>query len=156
MGAFSDYMCPICTSIAFKPVRLACGHVFCIRYADQISYSSSPWAHATSTRCLVKLQKRGLPQDEKCALCRAPNVFDADIGRPDLHLQVRGTATNFASPTSGNLDMALQRFMKDWFPRETLGKTEEDNNEKTVEFAAQMSTVLAGPPTPNHVDCRIV
>lgn len=27
-----DYECVICTSIAFKPIRLQCGHLFCIRY----------------------------------------------------------------------------------------------------------------------------
>jgi hypothetical protein len=26
-----DYTCLICTSIAFKPIRLACGHMFCVR-----------------------------------------------------------------------------------------------------------------------------
>ncbi len=27
-----DYACVICTSIAFKPIRLHCGHLFCVRY----------------------------------------------------------------------------------------------------------------------------
>jgi hypothetical protein len=27
-----DYACLICTSIAFKPIRLVCGHFFCVRY----------------------------------------------------------------------------------------------------------------------------
>ena len=26
-----DYSCLICTSIAFKPVKLDCGHLFCVR-----------------------------------------------------------------------------------------------------------------------------
>jgi len=26
-----DYECLICTSIAFKPIRLVCGHLFCVR-----------------------------------------------------------------------------------------------------------------------------
>lgn len=26
-----DYECVICTSIAFKPIRLRCGHIFCVR-----------------------------------------------------------------------------------------------------------------------------
>ena len=26
-----DYSCVICTSIAFKPIRLSCGHLFCVR-----------------------------------------------------------------------------------------------------------------------------
>lgn len=27
----NDYICPICASIAFKPIRLSCGHLFCVR-----------------------------------------------------------------------------------------------------------------------------
>jgi hypothetical protein len=26
-----DYSCPICTGIAFTPIRLTCGHLFCVR-----------------------------------------------------------------------------------------------------------------------------
>lgn len=51
-----DYACVICTSIAFKPIRLQCGHLFCVR-------------------CLVKMQKRG---KGNCPMCRAPTVLSAD------------------------------------------------------------------------------
>ena len=51
-----DYACFICMNIAFKPIRLDCGHLFCVR-------------------CLVKMQKRG--QDE-CPMCRAPSVVVAN------------------------------------------------------------------------------
>jgi len=51
-----DYACLICTSIAFKPIRLTCGHLFCVR-------------------CLVKMQKRG---SGDCPMCRAPTVLTAD------------------------------------------------------------------------------
>ncbi|KZT42794.1 hypothetical protein SISSUDRAFT_998572 [Sistotremastrum suecicum HHB10207 ss-3] len=51
-----DYECLICASVAFKPVRLACGHLFCVR-------------------CLVKLQKRG---KANCPVCRAETVLQAD------------------------------------------------------------------------------
>ena len=51
-----DYVCFICMNIAFKPIRLDCGHLFCVR-------------------CLVKMQKRG--QDE-CPMCRAPSVVVAN------------------------------------------------------------------------------
>ncbi|GEQ69715.1 hypothetical protein JCM33374_g3389 [Metschnikowia sp. JCM 33374] len=43
-----DYTCPICMSIAFKPIRLDCGHIFCVR-------------------CLVKTKQRGRTD---CPLCR--------------------------------------------------------------------------------------
>jgi len=59
-----DYACLICTSIAFKPIRLVCGHLFCVR-------------------CLVKMQKRG--QDD-CPMCRAKTVLTADKSNIDWAL----------------------------------------------------------------------
>lgn len=59
-----DYSCPICTSIAFKPIKLECGHRFCVR-------------------CLVKLKH----QDKTdCPFCRHPGaVTKAD----SLNLDVK-------------------------------------------------------------------
>ena len=54
--SLDDYSCAICMNIAFKPIRLSCTHVFCVR-------------------CLVKMQKRG---EGKCPMCRAPSVLDAN------------------------------------------------------------------------------
>ncbi|KAH3668402.1 hypothetical protein OGAPHI_002156 [Ogataea philodendri] len=51
-----DYTCPICCSVAFKPIRLDCGHLFCVR-------------------CLVKLQRK---DEDKCPLCRQAVVLHAD------------------------------------------------------------------------------
>ncbi|KIP08754.1 hypothetical protein PHLGIDRAFT_117001 [Phlebiopsis gigantea 11061_1 CR5-6] len=59
-----DYACVICTSIAFKPIRLRCGHLFCVR-------------------CLVKMQKRG---KGNCPMCRAPTVLSADRTNVDWAL----------------------------------------------------------------------
>ncbi|RDB26687.1 Transcriptional regulator of yeast-form-adherence 3 [Hypsizygus marmoreus] len=59
-----DYACLICTSIAFKPIRLSCGHLFCVR-------------------CLVKMQKRG---SGDCPMCRAPCVLQADRSNVDWAL----------------------------------------------------------------------
>ncbi|KAF8838305.1 hypothetical protein BDN67DRAFT_1013182 [Paxillus ammoniavirescens] len=59
-----DYSCLICTSIAFKPIRLGCGHLFCVR-------------------CLVKLQKRAKPN---CPMCRAHTVLKADRNNVDYAL----------------------------------------------------------------------
>ncbi|KAI0045929.1 hypothetical protein FA95DRAFT_1520893 [Auriscalpium vulgare] len=59
-----DYACLICTSIAFKPIRLFCGHLFCVR-------------------CLVKMQKRG---KGSCPICRAPSVLQADRSNVDWAL----------------------------------------------------------------------
>ncbi|KAH9855529.1 SPX domain-containing protein [Lenzites betulinus] len=59
-----DYSCVICTSLAFKPIRLHCSHLFCVR-------------------CLVKLQKRG---EEHCPICRATTVLSADRSNVDWAL----------------------------------------------------------------------
>ncbi|KAI0354010.1 hypothetical protein OH77DRAFT_1426416 [Trametes cingulata] len=59
-----DYSCVICTNLAFKPIRLRCSHLFCVR-------------------CLVKLQKRG---EEHCPICRAPTVLSADRSNVDWAL----------------------------------------------------------------------
>jgi hypothetical protein len=54
-----DYSCFICTGVAFKPIRLNCGHVFCVR-------------------CLVKIQKRGI---DACPMCRTACVLSANKGK---------------------------------------------------------------------------
>ncbi|CUM46999.1 uncharacterized protein AC631_02942 [Debaryomyces fabryi] len=46
-----DYTCPICTSVAFKPIKLNCGHIFCVR-------------------CLVKLKQQ---KKVDCPICRREN-----------------------------------------------------------------------------------
>lgn len=62
----NDYLCPICYSIAYQPVRLGCQHLFCIR-------------------CIIKIQRR---KEECCPLCRAHVVMDASAGKlPPLMLR---------------------------------------------------------------------
>jgi E3 ubiquitin-protein ligase BAH len=53
-----DYACPVCLSIAYLPIRLACQHVFCIR-------------------CIVKIQRR---KEKNCPLCRSEVVMKASAG----------------------------------------------------------------------------
>jgi hypothetical protein len=62
--SIDDYLCLICTSLAFKPIRLNCHHLFCVR-------------------CLVKMQKRG---SAECPLCRAQTVLIADRRNVDWSL----------------------------------------------------------------------
>ncbi|KAK0522013.1 hypothetical protein OC834_006441 [Tilletia horrida] len=50
LPSIDESSCVICTSVAWRPVRLVCGHLFCIR-------------------CLVKLQRQ---HRDDCPLCRAP------------------------------------------------------------------------------------
>lgn len=56
LPSLDDYACLICTSIAFKPIRLNCQHLFCVR-------------------CLVKMQRAGKAE---CPLCRSRVVLLAD------------------------------------------------------------------------------
>lgn len=64
LPSLDDYACLICMSIAFKPIRLSCGHLFCVR-------------------CLVKMQQRG---SNNCPLCRKETVLIADKTNLDTHL----------------------------------------------------------------------
>ncbi|KAL8292414.1 hypothetical protein RQP46_001026 [Phenoliferia psychrophenolica] len=60
-----DYECSICGDVAFKPIRLDCGHKFCVR-------------------CLVKMQKRG---QDACPQCRKPVVLRANARNLDMAAQ---------------------------------------------------------------------
>ena len=65
LPSVNDYSCLVCISIAWHPIRLSCGHLFCIR-------------------CIVKLQKQGT---NDCPLCRAENaVRDADEHNLDVEM----------------------------------------------------------------------
>ncbi|KZV94469.1 hypothetical protein EXIGLDRAFT_736969 [Exidia glandulosa HHB12029] len=90
LPSVEDYTCLICTSIAFRPIRLDCSHLFCVR-------------------CLAKMQKAG---EANCPLCRAPTVLHA---------------------SRANLDMALQNFLQDWFPREVREKAKSNDREAAQE-----------------------
>ncbi|KAF9572946.1 hypothetical protein EC968_009252 [Mortierella alpina] len=60
-----DYACPICTSVAWKPIRLNCNHVFC-------------------ARCVIKAQRRRMLH---CPICRQTNaVLRANAGNLDISL----------------------------------------------------------------------
>jgi hypothetical protein len=53
-----DYLCPVCFTVSYKPIRLKCNHVFCIR-------------------CMIKMQQS---KTKFCPLCRNNVVLDADSG----------------------------------------------------------------------------
>lgn len=59
-----DYLCPVCFSVSYQPVRLKCNHVFCIR-------------------CLITLQRRN---KDECPLCREPGVLEATANNLDMTL----------------------------------------------------------------------
>lgn len=58
----NDYLCPVCFSVAYRPIRLDCQHVFCIR-------------------CVIKIQRR---REKHCPLCRADVVMEASAGESTL------------------------------------------------------------------------
>lgn len=58
----NDYLCPVCFSLAYRPVRLDCQHVFCIR-------------------CVIKIQRHG---EKHCPMCRAEVVMQASAGGSNL------------------------------------------------------------------------
>lgn len=59
----NDYLCPVCFSISYKPIRLRCRHVFCIR-------------------CMVVMQRS---KQTHCPLCRGDVVMQADSGGHSLY-----------------------------------------------------------------------
>ncbi|KAJ8106279.1 hypothetical protein OPT61_g9644 [Boeremia exigua] len=56
-----DYSCPMCCEIEWRPVKLSCGHVFCIR-------------------CLIVMQNN---KQHNCPFCRAKTVYDANSDNLD-------------------------------------------------------------------------
>ncbi|KAK7529979.1 RING-14 protein-like protein [Phyllosticta citribraziliensis] len=81
--SLDDYLCPVCFGISWRPIRLRCGHIFCIR-------------------CLVVLQRA---RQDHCPLCRGNVVMQAD---------------------ANNLDPALARFLRRYFPEEVRAKQKEN------------------------------
>ncbi|KFY03432.1 hypothetical protein O988_01485 [Pseudogymnoascus sp. VKM F-3808] len=59
-----DYLCPVCFTISYKPVRLKCNHVFCIR-------------------CMIEMQNA---ESKHCPLCRGDVVMAADASNVDKNL----------------------------------------------------------------------
>lgn len=60
-----DFNCPVCFTIAYRPIRLRCNHVYCVQ-------------------CLILLQRQ---QKNECPVCRTPSVLEATSGNLDLKLQ---------------------------------------------------------------------
>ncbi|KFZ13201.1 hypothetical protein V501_03812 [Pseudogymnoascus sp. VKM F-4519 (FW-2642)] len=67
-----DYLCPVCFTISYKPVRLKCNHVFCIR-------------------CMIEMQNAN---SKHCPLCRGDVVLEADAFRTGADLVVASVDKN--------------------------------------------------------------
>ncbi|KAJ4300752.1 hypothetical protein N0V90_002840 [Kalmusia sp. IMI 367209] len=59
-----DYSCPMCMELKWRPVKLNCGHVFCIR-------------------CLIVMQNN---KQDRCPLCREKTVAEANSDNLDAEL----------------------------------------------------------------------
>jgi E3 ubiquitin-protein ligase BAH len=57
-----DYLCPICFTIAWRPIRMRCKHIFCVL-------------------CTIKMQKQ---KKKLCPLCREVVILEADAGKYSL------------------------------------------------------------------------
>jgi E3 ubiquitin-protein ligase BAH len=88
--------------IKWRPVKLGCGHVFCIR-------------------CLVVMQNK---KQHNCPFCRAPTVADANSGACENGNWIHDDA----NAKIDNLDHELAVFLKKWFPDEV--KTKQRFNER--------------------------
>ncbi|KAL2203892.1 RING-14 protein [Sarocladium strictum] len=60
----NDYLCPVCFAVAYRPVKLDCQHIFCLR-------------------CIVKMQRR---KEKHCPLCRSDVVMTASADNLDIEL----------------------------------------------------------------------
>ena len=116
-----DYLCPVCMSIAYWPVRLGCGHLFCLR-------------------CIVKLQRTRI----RCPMCRSTSLGEADAGEfihqtsaklPAFLPVVSGWMDSWAdSEILANLDDELKRFMRRHFPKEVGEKSWSNERERGKEM----------------------
>ena len=110
LPSIDNFKCGICYSVAWRPIRLDCFHLFCIR-------------------CLVKLQKQG---KRDCPLCRAKDAVataDASEWNP---LSSTRDRTDQICPAE-NLDAAATNMLKAWFPREISEKDKENESDRKKE-----------------------
>lgn len=106
----NDYLCPVCFSVAYRPVRLDCQHVFCIR-------------------CIIKIQRR---KETHCPLCRADVVMSASAGERPAALHITRTIV-FANRNEDNLDHRLERYLEKYFPKEVKEKQRANEMERGIE-----------------------
>ncbi|KAH8555246.1 SPX domain-containing protein [Umbelopsis sp. PMI_123] len=115
-----DYSCPICMNIAWRPIRLVCGHVFCVR-------------------CLIKQQKKHMPN---CPVCRHKDA-----------VRLAG---------ADQLDVQLENTIATYFPKEIKEKRKENELEQAIEDVQAMTGRVYSPEqlqrmqSENHRGCIIM
>lgn len=101
-----NYLCPVCFELAYRPVRLDCKHVFCIR-------------------CVVKIQRR---EEKQCPLCRADVVLNTSGGvYPEWAME------SWLTRRLENVDYKLGKYLKKYFPREVKEKQRANDIERGIE-----------------------
>jgi E3 ubiquitin-protein ligase BAH len=112
--------CPICMNIAWRPIRLVCGHVFCVR-------------------CLIKQQKKHMPN---CPVCRHKDAVRL-AGADQLDVQIENTIATY-------------------FPKEIKEKRKENELEQAIEDVQAMTGRVYSPEqlqrmqSENHRGCIIM
>lgn len=81
------------------------------------------------------MQKRG---QAECPLCRSHTVLQANRGTPSVFTSASNVGLTQSFTMPDNVDMALKRFMVDWFPKETKEKDKANQKEAAHEQALEM------------------
>lgn len=122
-----DYSCPICQDIYWKPIRLACGHVFCVR-------------------CLVKAQARRV---KNCPICRAENAVENATADQLGGWKVKPPMHSCAISKLCSADTARMNMIKLYFPKEVKKKARDNGRERAEEdMRAMFGHDFVGPSSP--------
>lgn len=114
-----DYLCPVCFNVSWKPLRLKCQHVFCVR-------------------CMLVMQRAN---NGHCPLCRENVIMEADSSKPSLHL--RGRSWSLILVITANIDPALMNLLIRYFPAEVKAKQRENEHAAALDiFGKDTSTCL--------------
>ena len=96
-----DFLCPICFAIVWRPIRMKCKHIICIR-------------------CTVLLQRQ---HKRMCPLCRENVILEADEGTLSLSMHGNSSFFQVTMLTSlDNIDEELGRYLRKYFPKEVKEK----------------------------------
>lgn len=106
----NDYLCPVCFAVAYRPVRLDCQHIFCMR-------------------CVINMQRH---QDRYCPLCRADVVLNASAGE-FFSIPQPISASWELIRSLDNVDQQLGNYMKKYFAEEVREKQRANDIERGIE-----------------------
>jgi hypothetical protein len=124
-----DYTCLICGDISYRPIRLDCGHRFCLRCLVKMQTRKQDAVSRLCTlKCLLLMYLGQCPQ------CRSPVVMQAD---------------------AHNLDTALGQFLELYFPKEVKAKAKSNEKESTQERWEAATNQILGSDERSAEKCTI-